>query len=134
MFKLTLRMTLLACTAAWGVAYGADKEEYGYMRLDFIGAKDTSTACFGKDGHHTSGWKFRNAPGFRSCRGYYMLVHDKNYGGKRFKARLFRDGCGSSGLRATFRGNTGAISRVIWGSIDINKGSCGRVEVVNNHY
>ena len=128
MFKLTLRMTLLACTAAWGVAYGEDTENYGYMKLDIHG-KAVATACFGKDGHHTSGWKERGTGGFRSCRGYYMLVHDIDYGGSHFKARVFRTGCGSSGLHAEFRGDTIVQART-WGGIETK--DCGRVEVVNN--
>ena len=77
MFKLTLRMTLLACTAAWGVAYGEDTENYGYMKPDIKG-KAVATACFGKDGHHTSGWKERGVGGFRSCRGYYTRMLHKS--------------------------------------------------------
>ena len=94
----------------------------GYMRLNIHG-KSVATACFGKDGHHTSGWKERGAGGFRSCRGYYMLVHDIDHGGSHFKARVFRTGCGSSGLHAEFRGDTMVQARS-WGGVETD--DCGR--------
>ena len=137
MFSHTLRIVVMACTAAWGVAHANNTTEYGYIRLDIYGLMTIGSACYAHN-KRTGEWKHRTASDlnsvFRSCHGNYMRV--QGHGG-RLEARIRRDAgdgnpaCGTDGLRFEVhkKGGHAGEGAFVWFK---NKSGCGYVDVDHN--